>query len=94
MLKHAETYEIISPELVGADSAIVLGKLSGKAAYRKRLQELGYTDLAADEEKLVQFVGEAKAVADGMFRLSKLASRHLSSQTLGKLGAPPSKWRR
>ena len=37
---------------------------------------------------------EAKAVADGMFRLSKLASRHLSSQTLGALGAPPSKWRR
>jgi hypothetical protein len=47
-----------------------------------------------EHQLLARSQAEAKAVADGMFRLSKLASRHLSSQTLGALGAPPSKWRR
>jgi len=66
MLKHAATYEIITPESVGADSSnmLVLGKHSGKAAFRARLIELGYNDVAEDEAKLSQFVEEAKAIAD------------------------------
>ncbi|KAJ9701370.1 hypothetical protein PVL29_006636 [Vitis rotundifolia] len=46
MLKHKETYEIISPEDIGLfrsnESGIVLGKLSGRHALRSRLLELGY----------------------------------------------------
>jgi len=34
MLKHAATYEIITPESVGADTSLVLGKHSGKAAFK------------------------------------------------------------
>jgi len=64
MLKHANTYEIMTPESVGADTSLVLGKHSGKAAYKQRLQQLGYEDVASDEELLAKVVEGAKAVAD------------------------------
>jgi len=64
VLKHAATYEIITPESVGAGSELVLGKLSGKAAYKQRLIELGFESIANDEEQLVKLVEGAKAVAD------------------------------
>jgi len=69
MLKFAGTYEIMTPESVGADQtdgrgSLVLGKHSGKAAYRQRLVEMGYEDVAADDVKLQEIVNGAKAVAD------------------------------
>ncbi|MBM3510860.1 MAG: 2-isopropylmalate synthase [Alphaproteobacteria bacterium] len=43
VLKNAATYEIMTPESVGlSQSKIVLGKLSGKHAFRTKLEELGY----------------------------------------------------
>jgi 2-isopropylmalate synthase len=43
MLKNAETYEIMTPESVGLHkSTLVLGKHSGRAAFRSKLTELGY----------------------------------------------------
>lgn len=43
MLKHAETYEIMRPEAVGAQKTLlVLGKHSGRHAFGNRLAELGY----------------------------------------------------
>ncbi|MDX2104132.1 MAG: 2-isopropylmalate synthase [Alphaproteobacteria bacterium] len=43
VLKHAATYEIMTPESVGLPprSNIVLGKLSGRHAFKQRLKELG-----------------------------------------------------
>jgi 2-isopropylmalate synthase len=42
-LKEAQTYEIIDPELVGAEaSKIVLTARSGRSALAHRLQKLGY----------------------------------------------------
>jgi len=64
VLKHANTYEIITPESVGASSDLVLGKHSGKAAYKARLIEMGYDDVAQDEAALKRLVDGAKAVAD------------------------------
>lgn len=44
MLKNAQTYEIMTPESVGVtQSNIVLGKHSGSHAFRKKLEDLGYT---------------------------------------------------
>ena len=67
MLKHAGTYEIMTPESVGlfraaADKGgLVLGKHSGRAAFRARLTDLGYAlDDAAIEESFSLF----KALAD------------------------------
>lgn len=43
MLKHQSTYEIMTPETVGLDrSRLVLGKHSGRHAFRVRLEELGF----------------------------------------------------
>jgi 2-isopropylmalate synthase len=43
MLKHAGTYEIMRPEDVGVkETSLVLGKLSGRHAFREKLASLGY----------------------------------------------------
>jgi 2-isopropylmalate synthase len=43
MLKNAETYEIMRPEDVGQGSTnLVMGKHSGRHAFREKLKELGY----------------------------------------------------
>ena len=43
VLKHAGTYEIMTPESVGwAKNSLVLGKHSGRAAFRDKLKTLGY----------------------------------------------------
>ena len=43
ILKERSTYEIMDPASVGlAGTSLVLGKLSGRHAFRKRLEELGY----------------------------------------------------
>ena len=43
MLKNAQTYEIMTPESVGlTESKLVLGKHSGRHAFREKLIELGY----------------------------------------------------
>jgi 2-isopropylmalate synthase len=43
MLKNAETYEIMTPASVGIkETTLVMGKHSGRAAFRDKLRELGY----------------------------------------------------
>jgi 2-isopropylmalate synthase len=43
VLKHAGTYEIMTPESVGlTKSNLVMGKHSGRHAFRKKLEELGF----------------------------------------------------
>ncbi|MBN8903331.1 MAG: 2-isopropylmalate synthase, partial [Rhodospirillales bacterium] len=43
VLKNASTYEIMTPESIGwAKNSLVLGKHSGRAAFRDRLDQLGY----------------------------------------------------
>lgn len=64
MLKHAGTYEIMTPETVGVTkTSLVLGKHSGRHALKERLKELGY-ELGdnALQEAFVRFkaLGDAK----------------------------------
>ncbi|MDD5586246.1 MAG: 2-isopropylmalate synthase [Alphaproteobacteria bacterium] len=43
MIKNRETYEIMTPQSVGlTKTSLKLGKLSGRNAFRSKLQELGY----------------------------------------------------
>ncbi len=43
MLKNAHTYEIMTPESVGVQkTSLVMGKHSGRHAFREKLKELGY----------------------------------------------------
>ncbi|MEZ5776098.1 MAG: 2-isopropylmalate synthase [Hyphomicrobiaceae bacterium] len=62
MLKNASTYEIMTPESVGVSkTSLVMGKHSGRNAFRTKLKDLGY-ELADNqfEDAFVRF----KALAD------------------------------
>ncbi len=62
MLKHAETYEIMRPEAVGAQKTqLVLGKHSGRAAVANRLKELG---IVMRDEALQAAFERFKVLAD------------------------------
>lgn len=62
MLKNPETYEIISPALVGEDDTpLVLGKHSGRAAFRDRAETMGYV---LSDDKLNKAFTEFKKLAD------------------------------
>ena len=62
MLKHAETYEIMTPASVGlTESKLVMGKHSGRHAFRKKLEELGF-DLG--ENALQDSFARFKILAD------------------------------
>ncbi|MGO4888611.1 2-isopropylmalate synthase [Anaerobacillus sp. MEB173] len=62
VLKEKTTYEIITPELVGVSSnRMVLGKHSGRHAFKDKLNELGYT---ATEEEINKVFKAFKDLAD------------------------------
>ena len=62
VLKHAATYEIMRPQDIGlASSQLVLGKLSGRHAFAKRLAALGFRLSPAD---LNQAFERFKVLAD------------------------------
>lgn len=69
VLKHKLTYEIIEPETVGLDkSRLVLGKHSGRHAFKKKLEEMGY-ELSDDElnrlfEKFKELADKRKEIQD------------------------------
>lgn len=62
MLKHAETYEIMRPEDVGVgQTSLVMGKHSGRHAFRDKLNSLGYE---LDTEALNDAFARFKLLAD------------------------------
>jgi len=62
ILKEKTTYEIMTPESVGIPkSSLVLGKLSGRHAFRERLRELGYR---LSEKDLERAFNRFKQLAD------------------------------
>ncbi|KAI9478356.1 MAG: 2-isopropylmalate synthase [Benjaminiella poitrasii] len=63
VLKNRQTYEIITPETVGVtDINLVLGKHSGRNAFRERCKELGFTDML--EEDFQKAFDNFKALCD------------------------------
>jgi 2-isopropylmalate synthase len=62
MIKNAQTYEIMRPQDVGAtQTELVLGKHSGRAAFSKRLTELGFP---LEGDALLKAFNEFKKLAD------------------------------
>ena len=62
VLKARETYEIMNAEIVGREAAVmVLGKHSGRHAFKKALAELGYE---VDDEELKRLFTRFKEIAD------------------------------
>ena len=69
MLKHAGTYEIMTPESVGRDKTdLVLGKHSGRNAFRNKLTALGFDltgeDLNAAFERFKDLADRKKKISD------------------------------
>jgi 2-isopropylmalate synthase len=62
VLKEASTYEIMTPATVGLKkSSLPLGKLSGRNAFRTKLQEMGYY---LNDDELNRVFGRFKDLAD------------------------------
>ena len=62
MLKHTQTYEIMTPESVGVSkTSLVMGKHSGRNAFRGKLKELGYE---LGDNALEDAFNRFKALAD------------------------------
>lgn len=73
MLKNRETYEIMTPEVVGVPKTkIVLGRHSGRHGLKARLEELGYKlnaeDLQKIYERFIEVADKKKEVYDDDLR--------------------------
>lgn len=104
MLKHRETYEIMTPQSVGrTTSNLVIGKHSGRNAVRDKFESLGYN---LDDEQLNQIFEAVKKLADRkkslhdedlmalvqqeIYRIpDRLRLRHVSVQSSDAGGVPP-----
>jgi 2-isopropylmalate synthase len=87
MLQNRMTYEIMRPEDVGlARSNLVLGKHSGRHAFRERVRELGFE---LDELELNRVFEEFKALAD---RKKELFDGDIEALVLRAEGAAHGPW--
>ncbi|MBN1680774.1 MAG: 2-isopropylmalate synthase [Anaerolineae bacterium] len=102
VLKHQSTYEIMTPESVGlSQSSLVLGKHSGRHAFRVRLEELGYEmndeelnhafnrfkDLA-DKKKTVTDADIEAVIADEFFGPEEVFRMEGIQVACGQMGMP------
>ncbi|HWS24728.1 MAG TPA: 2-isopropylmalate synthase [Anaerolineales bacterium] len=102
MLKHHETYEIMRPEDVGlSQSRLVLGKHSGRHAFKNHLAELGHSlseeDLAkaferfkdlADRKKVITDLDLEAIIADEIYRPRDVFSLDGMQVACGTMGLP------
>jgi 2-isopropylmalate synthase len=87
MLKHHSTYEILRPEDVGLSrSHLVLGKHSGRHAFRERVQALGFE---LDEAEFNRVFEEFKALAD---KKKELFDGDIEALVLRAEGAAAGPW--
>ena len=85
VLKDRDTYEIIDPASVGAESRLVIGKHSGRHALRRELEALG---LQVDEGEVKAIWREVKAVADVRGDLGGAALRAIADRVRAAQAAP------
>jgi 2-isopropylmalate synthase len=88
MLKHRGTYEIMRPQDVGiAETKLVLGKHSGRAALRQRLEALGH---APDEAAMEDILARFKTLAD---KKREIHDEDLEALALGQDPQATGPWR-
>jgi 2-isopropylmalate synthase len=102
MLKNNQTYEIMRPESVGvSQTRLVLGKHSGRHAFRVRLAELGYNfndveldkafvrfkDLT-DKKKIITDADLEALVSDELFQPKEIFTLHGLQVACGTIGLP------
>jgi 2-isopropylmalate synthase len=80
VLKNPETYEIITPELVGVkQNSLPLGKLSGRHAFIEKLIALGFDDITDDD--IQTLFGKFKQLADKKHEITDADIRALVAGT-------------
>ncbi len=79
VLKHQETYEIMKPEDVGIikDSTLILGKHSGRAAFKDKINQLGFDKVSEQElnstfEKFKILADKKKDITDESLNQDKI----------------------
>jgi 2-isopropylmalate synthase len=102
MLKHHMTYEIMRPETVGlSQSTLVLGKHSGRHAFKVRLEEMGYSleddefqqafkrfkDLA-DKKKVITDADLEALIADELYQPTEIFALDGLQVACGTMGMP------
>jgi len=88
MLKDSSTYEIMKPEAVGISrSNLVLGKHSGRHAFRERIEQLGF---ALTDANLNRAFEEFKKLAD---RKKDLFDGDIEAIVMNAGEVPPGPWR-
>ena len=76
MLKNRNTYEIMTPESVGVHkTSLVMGKHSGRHAFKDKLNDLGYVDVTDD---VIQ-------VAFGKFKILADKKKHVYDEDIAAL---------
>ncbi|MFT8930300.1 MAG: 2-isopropylmalate synthase [Sporolactobacillus sp.] len=84
VLKNPQTYEIITPSLIGLDSGkLVLGKHSGRHAFRKKVDELG---IAVSDTELTTSFSAFKQMADRKKEITDADIRSLFMRTCETAG--------
>jgi 2-isopropylmalate synthase len=83
LLKDKTTYEIMRPESIGLiESKMVMGKLSGRHAFRQRLEELGYK---LSEEEVNHAFERFKKLADQKKEIFEEDLEVIVSEELSKM---------
>jgi 2-isopropylmalate synthase len=83
LLKDKTTYEIMRPESIGlVESQMVMGKLSGRHAFRQRLEELGYQ---LSEEEVNHAFERFKKLADQKKEIFEEDLEVIVSEELSKM---------
>jgi len=84
LLKEKTTYEIMRPESIGlVESRMVMGKLSGRHAFRQRLEELGYR---LSDEEINRAFERFKRLADQKKEIYEEDLEAIVSDELAKMG--------
>ena len=92
VLANAATYEIMTPESVGANKTeLVLGKHSGRHAFAERLVAIGYPDLP--EERVDALFAEFKSLADSKKTIDERDLVALVEAGYGEAQDPAKAWR-
>jgi len=87
MLKHHLTYEIMRPETVGvSQTKLVLGKHSGRHAFGKRLEELGYNLSREETQKAFE---RFKDLCD---KKKDVTDRDIEALIMDEVFQPPAYW--
>ena len=84
VIKHRATYEIMNAELVGRDAGVlVMGKHSGRRAFRKTLADLGYANVP--DQRLDAVFARFKDLCDRKSRVTNEDIRALMDDEAGRV---------